>query len=307
MNGMAPTTYLDWDLCRIFTAVAEAGSYSGAGRSLRMSHSTVGRRLAELERLLGCKLLARQGEQLVLTSQGERFHLHTVDMAAKALQGLAAVAVAARDARGFVKLSIGATLLSHWLMPRLAEFLSAHPHIEVETVTQPFPANLHRGEADVGLRPVDKGDENLACRKVARLRTAFYASKAYVERHGLPERRADWNEHRVIGVTNRVGDMGLGRWIAAISSSARVVLRCSSQSDMLAAVKTGIGITPLLCFVGDGHDDLVRVAPTKLCGTTDLWLVAHPDLINLPATRAVADFVAASAKADRLLLLGVSS
>jgi hypothetical protein len=48
----------------------------------------------------------------------------------------------------------------------------------------------------------------------------------------------------------------------------------------------------------------VRVAPQKLASVSDLWLLAHPDLVELPAVRAVIDFVADSARADRIMLRG---
>ena len=56
--------------------------------------------------------------------------------------------------------------------------------------------------------------------------------------------------------------------------------------------------------MGDAHDDLVRVSPDKLFSATDVWLLAHPDLINTPAVRAVLDFISEAAKTDRDMLLG---
>jgi DNA-binding transcriptional LysR family regulator len=72
---------------------------------------------------------------------------------------------------------------------------------------------------------------------------------------------------------------------------------------MLAAARAGLGISALSCFVA-GDPDLIRVAPQKLTSVADLWLLAHPDLVNLPAVRAVIDFVTACARADHALLRG---
>ena len=55
-------------------------------------------------------------------------------------------------------------MASHWLMPRLGPFLRAHDHIQIEIITHPFPASVRRREADVVLRPVDSGEENLVGR-----------------------------------------------------------------------------------------------------------------------------------------------
>jgi DNA-binding transcriptional LysR family regulator len=73
---------------------------------------------------------------------------------------------------------------------------------------------------------------------------------------------------------------------------------------MLAAARAGLGISALSCFVAAAYLDLVRVAPLKLGSVSDLWLLAHPDLVELPAVRAVIDFVADCARADRMRLRG---
>ena len=157
---------MDWDLCKTFVAVAETRSFAAAARRLRSSHPTVGRKIAELEGQLGIPLFARSNDGLSLTAQGRKFREHVEAMAAAALRAEAAVSATGAQARGLVKLSIGSTLASHWLMPKLGPFLRAHDHIQLEIITHPYPASVRRREADVVLRPVDSGEENLIGRKI---------------------------------------------------------------------------------------------------------------------------------------------
>src|SRR3954471_17271243 len=263
---------MDWDLCKTFTAVAETRSFAAAARQLRSSHPTVGRKVAVLEDQLGIPLFARSNEGLSLTSQGRKFREHVDAMALAALRAEAAVSAAGAQARGVVKLSIGATLASHWLMPRLGPFLRAHDHIQLEIITHPFPASVRRREADIVLRPADSGDENLIGRRVGRLGTGFYASRDYAARRRLPERRDEWKGHSIIGFADRASNERLAGWSDAITRHGTVVLRCSSQGDMLSATKAGLGISALSCFVGGDDPDLVRVAPQKLVSLADLFL-----------------------------------
>jgi DNA-binding transcriptional LysR family regulator len=79
-------------------------------------------------------------------------------------------------------------------------------------------------------------------------------------------------------------------------------MRCSSQGDMLAAARAGLGIAALSCLVAGAYPDLV--APNKLASVSDLWLLAHPDLVELPAVRAVIGFVTTCAREDRVRLRG---
>ena len=295
---------MDWDLCKTFVAVADTGSFTAAARRLHTSHPTVSRKIAALEAQLGTRLVARAADGLALTADGRTLREHAEAMAAAALRAETAVAAGGHKARGIVKLSIGATLASHWLMPRLPAFLRAHDHIQLEIITHPFPASVRRREADVVLRPVDSGEENLVGRKIGRLGTGFYASRYYAAGRSLPERRGDWKEHSVIGFADQASNAQLARWSDVVTRQARVVMRCSSQGDMLAAVRAGIGISALSCFVAETYSDLVRVAPQKLASIADLWLLAHPDLVELPVVRAVVDFVAECARADRARLRG---
>jgi DNA-binding transcriptional LysR family regulator len=294
---------MDWDLCKTFVAVADNHSLAAAARQLRSSHPTVGRKVAALERQLGTRLFARSDQGLSLTAQGRRFREHVDAMAAAALRAEAAVSATGRQARGVVKLSIGATLAAHWLMPRMKNFLREHDHLQIEIITHPFPASVRRREADVVLRPVDAGEENLVGRRIGRLGTGFYASRDYAARR-LPERRDEWKGHSVIGFADRQSNEWLARWSDAITRQGSMVMRCSSQGDMLAAAREGLGISTLSCFVAAAYPDLVRVAPQKLASVADLWLLAHPDLVELPAVRAVIDFVTVSAREDRVRLRG---
>lgn len=294
---------MDWDLCRTFNAVADAGSYLGAARRLGTSHPTVSRDITALEGQLGTRLFVRSDEGLVLTAKGRRFHEATSAMAEAALKAVAVAGAGGTAARGVVKISIGPTLATFWLMPHLGAFIEQHPHIQIEFVTHPFPVSVRRREADIVLR-INRSDENLTGKKIARIGVGFYASRAYAERHPLPEHKEDWKHHRLIGFGDKATNAELGRWSDLIAREATVAMRCSSQADMLAAVRAGIGISVISCITASSHSDLVRVAPNKLVGISDLWLLAHPDLTSQPAVRAVLDFISARARTDHALLRG---
>ena len=295
---------MHWDFCKTFIAVAEAGSYVGAARRLRSSHPTVARQIAALDAELGTRLFARTHEGLALTAEGASFKRHADDMATAALRAEAVAAARGIDARGAVKLSIGPTLAAYWLMPHLGEFLRNYPQIETDFVTHPFPVSVRRREADVAIRVTRPGDENLVGRKIGRLGVGFYAARSYASERPLPQRRADWVGHHIIAFADDRANAELGRWSDSVTRGATVVMRCSSQSDMLSAVRAGLGVCVLSCLVGDAHADLVRIAPQNLAGLSDMWLLAHPDLIEMPSVRAVMDFITARARRDRERLRG---
>ena len=130
------------------------------------------------------------------------------------------------------------------------------------------------------------------------------ASRDYAARRRLPERRDEWKGHSIIGFADQGSNVHLARWSDFVTRQGSIVMRCSSQGDVLAAVRAGLGNSALSCLVAAAYPDLVRVAPRKLASVSDLWLLAHPDLVELPAVRAVIDFVTDCARIDRVALGG---
>jgi Transcriptional regulator len=191
------------------------------------------------------------------------------------LRAEAAVSATGAQARGVVKLSIGATFASHWLMPRLGEFLRAHDHIQIEIITHPFPASVRRREADVVLRPVDSGEENLIGRRIGRLGTGFYASRDYAARRRLPERRDEWKGHSVIGFADRASNERLARW--SESSPGRDRSCCVVRRRAICLLRHGLASgfprcpalspPPILIWCGS------RLRSWGACLTSGCWRI----------------------------------
>lgn len=297
-------TGADWNLFRTFLAVADAGSHSAAGRRLKLSHATVGRHIAELERHLGQKLFVRDTDGYALTPAGEHLKHEADAMASAALRAERIAAAEGESPKGVVRVSTAATLAGYWLMPHMKAFHDAYPEIEIEYVTDAWPASVRRREADIVIRLYGPGQENLVGKKIARCGVAFYASKDYAETNGLPNSREEWAEHTVIGFSGAVAETELNRWSNHVTRAAPTWLRCSSTADQLRAVRQGVGIAVLTCLIGDAHPDLVRIAPEKLFSSTDVWLLAHPDLRQTEPVATVFDFIAERARDDREHLLG---
>ena len=95
-----------WDAFRIFLAVAETASLSGAGRKLKLSHATVGRHIAALEKELGAKLFIREPVGYALTAAGERLRAEVEPMATAAERAARAALAEDGEPRGVVRISV---------------------------------------------------------------------------------------------------------------------------------------------------------------------------------------------------------
>ena len=295
-----------WDAYRIFLAVAETQSLSAAGRRLRLSHATVGRHISALETQLGTKLFVREQTGYALTGAGERLRAEVEPMALAAEHALHAANSADGEAQGLVRVAMPHSLACYWFMPYLGELAERHPGVEIELVNEIGHVSVKRRDADVVIRPYGPGRENVVGRKIGRIGVGFYASKAYAETHGLPSRREEWQDHRIVSFGGVAAEVELAKWLAHVTEGGKTALRCVADADLVQAVRAGIGISTLVCITGDHYDDLVRIAPHKLANGTDMWLLAHPDLRDTAPVRAVLDFIAEKAKVDRDRLSGKS-
>lgn len=293
-----------WDAYRIFLAVAETQSLSGAGRKLKLSHATVGRHIAALEKELGAKLFIREPAGYALTAAGERLRTEVEPMATAAERAARAAVAEDGEPRGTVRISVAPGIAGQWLVPHLTKFHEDYPSLELEFVTESWPASVRRREVDIVVRLYGPGEENLVGRKIGRLGVAFYASKDYAAKRGLPTRREEWAEHTILGFAGSSSDQEFSRWSAHVTRDAPTHFRFSSQIDTVHAVLAGTGIAALTCLTGDSYPQLMRISPEKIFSTTDMWLLAHPDLKDTPPVRAVMDFIMAKAKTDRAKLTG---
>lgn len=284
---------LDWNDIRAFIAVAETGSTLAAGRALRVSQTTAARRVAALEAALGVTLFERRQAGYQLTSTGEAL-LDRARAVEAAANGFAdAAAAESREASGTVRLTVVEIYALTILPPILRDLHAGWPAIRIELDTSDSVRDLAAGEADVALRnsKLLRGG-GLVGRRIADDPWTVYCSRAYAAAHPRPRTREDLRGHAFVGG----GGPGVWRayqaWLARYGLEESVAMQQDSTSGMLAAVRAGIGLAVLPCFLADREPDLVRVLPPESSATSGLWLITHERVRHAPRVRVVIDFIA---------------
>ncbi len=258
-----------------------------------------------LEDQLGTRLFARSNEGLSLTAQGRKFREHVEAMAAAALRAEAAVSATGPQARGAVKLSIGATLAAHWLMPRMGASCAS------TTICSSRSSPIRFRPACAAARPTSCCVRSTAARKTwsaarsAGSAPASYASRDYAARRrlaGAARRMEGPQRHRLCrpGIECAAGALERSHHPAGHRGDALLV--AGRHARRRAGRPRDIGAVllrrraPIPTWSASRRKSSVSVA--------DLWLLAHPDLVDLPAVRAVIGFVTACAREDRVRLRG---
>ena len=286
---MQKCTGLDWDDFRYFLAVGRTGTLAGAARSLRVQHSTVGRRLDALEDGLGAQLFLRTPDGLVITAAGSAI-LPLVEEAERALAAAERI-VHGGDERieGIVRLTTSEALRG-LLVRRLPELRALHPQLMVEVLAGNRSLDLSRGEADLAVRAAATTQPDLICRRIGDAGWSLYASESYVLRRGAPSSPSDLAGHDLIGFDESLAAVPGALWLAQHATGGRVVIRGNSILAVLNAAIVGMGLAVISCFMGDVEPTLKRLTHVIL-GWREIWLVFHPDVARIARVRCVIDFV----------------
>ena len=296
-------TDLAWDDFRLIRAIAEARTLPGAAERLGINHSTVFRRLKQIEETLGLPLFEKSRTGYGATPCGEEI----VALTERLDEDISAVMLklAGREIvpSGELRVATNDTLLVNLLTPLFGKFRQAFPDIRLDILIGNQPANLARRDADVAIRATDAPPETLVGRRAAHIAWALYtASSDSGEAPSLE--REDYAVRNWVCFGEQLGSFKLTKWAEANLPPERIVYKLNTVLGLAEAVEAGIGIGFLPCFIGDARSSLRRLAPPMPEFGTDLWLLTHPDLRNAPRIRAFLDFLAAEIAVRRKLIEG---
>ena len=293
----------DWNDLRYFLAVAEAGSTLGAARALRVSQTTVARRLAALEQALALTLFERRQAGYALTPAGEALLDQVRGVKTAADRVAESASAMTRDASGTVRLTTLEIYAVTVLPAILRDLHEAHPAIHIELDTHEQPRDLGSGAADIALRAaLEPSGAGLVGRRVAYDPWTLYCSRGYAAAHGVPRTRAELAGHSLIGGGGEKVWRSYQAWLKRNGLEAGVAMHHDSVTGLLAAARSGLGLAVLPTFVADRDPDLVRCLPPRPDDAAALWLLTHERLRHTPRVRLVLDFLA-----DRLSRLAQGS
>lgn len=284
----------DWNDIRIFLAVAEHGTTLSAARALRVSQSTVSRRIAAMEAATGLELFDKRRTGYALTGTGSDLVAAARATAAVMQEFQDKAASARRGLTGTVRLATNETFASRLLDRAIAAFRAEFPAIRIDIVAAPRRVDLAKGEADVALRAGPRPEQpDLVGRRVAEDTWSVYCSRDYAAAHGLPSSAAELAGHAFISAPDDGTDSPMLRWVRANVPEESVLLRRDSIEGLYASVSNSTGLSLLSDFVAAAEPNLVRCFSPDFGPVAEIWLLTHERLRTVARVRAVMDFLAA--------------
>jgi len=286
----------DLEAWAIFAAVVEHRSFSGAADAIGLSKATVSKAITRLEAHLGQSLFHRTSRRLALTEAGKPLASHAARILAEARAAEEAAHDAASAPAGRVRLAAPMSFGVSDVAPLLADFLLAHPGVEIDLHLSDARVDIVAEGFDIALRIADLPDSSLRSRRLCGIETHVVASPAYLARAGVPNHPGELGEHRLLGYSNVVGP-----WRFRAPGGGEVAVRtagplaANSGEALVPALLAGLGIARLPGFIVGPHlhsGALVEVLTAWNGPPIGLHLLTPPSALRPARVEALIAFLA---------------
>jgi DNA-binding transcriptional LysR family regulator len=287
---------MQWDDLRIFLAVAREGSFSGAAKQLRVQHSTVSRRIRTLEEQLGTRLIERKKSGYELSAAGEELKMSAGKMEMEVLELEGALGGREDGVSGDLRVSAINNMASTVLMPMFARFSERYPAIELRVQVSNKFVSLAERQADIVIRLTNTPLDTLIGTKLTTVTSTVYGSRAYVNSLSIGGDQPKWLGVECCGFHQS--------WTNAACPDGDYNFIVDDTLLTLSALKEGLGLAYLPCFMGDSEPALERFCPPDPEHDLGLWLLYHTDLRRTKRVRVFREHMIEQIKEQQELFGG---
>ena len=287
---------MDWDKLKIFHAVAEAGSFPGATVNLNLSQSAISRQIQSLEEDLKVKLFERHARGLTLTENGEYVFKTAHEVISKLKEVETSLSDQKNHPTGKLTITTVRSFGTHWLTPRIQEFMQLHPEIEVELIFDDKELDLSTRQADIGIFMRRPKQLNYIQKKLIDINYHIYGSNKYLEKYGMPKTIADLNKHKFIsfgrGTPSPVFNPDWALKVGIKDNKKRKsVMKVNSVMGLLLAVESGVGLAALPDYLSYQSKNIIKVLPKVEGPITEAHFVYPQSMKNVARVQAFRNFL----------------
>jgi DNA-binding transcriptional LysR family regulator len=284
-----------------FSAVVQHNGFSAASRAIGVEKTRLSRRVANLEKRLGVRLLHRSTRTMALTEAGERFYERCVATVEGAQAAYESIADLRKEPAGTVRVSCPVVLAQSYLAPILPGYMASHPKVKVFIEATDHSVNLIEERFDLALRARQQIEDTagLVAKNLGSARRILVASPAFLDRYGRPHTPSDLADLDTMSQVANIHDE-YARWDLVnpvadtkqvqlkprlISGDLRVQLEASTHGIGIALLPEPIVSTALRAKL------LEQVLPDWSAPGHIIHLVYPPPRGMLPSVRSLIDYL----------------
>ena len=284
---------------RLFVEVARTKSFRKAAEALDMPNSTLSRHIAELEKLIGLRLLHRSTRKVELTGAGEVYFKRCQSIVEEARVAHESLLDVAERPAGTLRVSTPVELATGYLAPILKDFAKAYPLIDFEFDLTPRRIDLQADPFDLAIRigPPPTAPSTLVARQIALLPRYLYAAPSYLKQAPPLTRPSDLMHHVLCVAQGASKQHGVPKTLyrgdetVDVMVESRFAMNSVGLSRALATLGVCIAVlSPELAYEDVAMGRLRRVLPDWSFSPVEVHAITDTRL--LPArTRLFIDFL----------------
>tara|TARA_B100000941_G_C28393534_1_gene494059 strand:+ start:33 stop:923 length:891 start_codon:yes stop_codon:yes gene_type:complete len=287
---------MDWDKLKIFHTVAEASSFTKASTILNLSQSAISRQIQSLENELKIKLFERHARGLALTDNGKYLFKTAHEVITKLKDVESNLSEEKDKLNGKIAVTTVVSFGTTWLTPRIQEFMSLHPNIEVELIFDDKELDLSTRQADIGIWMRRPKQLNYIQKKFVNFNYHIYGANTYLEKNGYPKNLNDLNKHKFItygrGAPSPVFNPDWALKLGVKDNKKRKpVMKVNSVYGLLLAVQSGVGLAALPDYIAFNLPNITKVLPNESGPQTETHFVYPESLKDVARVTAFRNFI----------------
>ncbi|MFQ3267569.1 MAG: DNA-binding transcriptional LysR family regulator [Colwellia sp.] len=286
---------MNWDDIKIFLEVARAERLSTAAKRLTMDASTVSRRLHKLEESIGTKLFDRTQEGHVLTADGKVLLNSACKMEQDAQHALSNIHNNNEENCGLVRIGVTEALGNFFVSPNLLSLQQQHPNIDVHLLLFSRYVKISRNEADIAIAVERPKSTSMIVSKLCDYKLQLYVHQDYLDKnldkHPQGIALDQLAKHKWVTYVDNLLFTDQLSYVKELNQYLDGELKANFSSTSIIsqyfAIKSGLGIGILPCFLAEQDKSLIKLHSQKISISRSFWLVTHPESKRLSHVNTV--------------------
>jgi DNA-binding transcriptional LysR family regulator len=294
---------MNWDDIKLFLEVARSERLSIAAKRLMIDASTLSRRLHKLEESLTTKLFERTVDGHVLTLDGTKLLQYARRMELDAEQAFVNIKEHKSLNSGRVRIGVTEAFGSFFIAPHLTDLKQAFPNIQIELLHFARDVKISRNEADIAIAVEKPKSTSTIIAKLCDYQLQLYGHASYLKDLKDPVTINQLSNYQWVSYVDNLLFTEQLSYLKELDADIEPSFQSTSITSQYSAIKSGLGIGILPCFLAEQDASLVKLCASEVKLVRSFYLVTHPESKRLSQVETVWQYLKELALQKKNLLM----
>ena len=291
---------MNWEQLHTFHTLLAQGSITKTAKVLSVHPTTVTRRIAELEKFVGVRLLKRKNNSYMPTGDGDKALEIAHKMAEQVRIFQQFQEQLSDEICGTVRITTIESFVINCLLPHMPALRKKYPQLNLEFISSDLNLSFTRRETDLAIRFSKPSLMNTVSKKLGDVGFALYANRnSQQDWSGYSSDEIDW-----VSYDDEYLFLPEAKWLAKTMKKTKPIIKSTNAGVLKKAIQVGLGVGILPCYRGDSESALVRISGPEAVVSREAWLLMHDDYRSNPTTGCVIQWIADIFNAEQKLISG---